>query len=352
MCSRPDAPVALVVLFALSISFVLIQDNRERSRQSISSLRVDVVERRKETIRQHVDLVLNEIDYQKTQTRKILEHQAKQRVEEAHAIAENIYRTNLSKSKQEITQLISEALRPIRFFEGRGYFFVFQMDGINIMHGLRPEMEGRSGWNGTDIRGTYILQEHIKLIKENGEAFYRWWYPKPGEPKNQEFEKVGFGKLFAPYNWFIGTGEYLADVENDVKQQVISWINDYSYGVDGYIFILDKEGIVLSHREPRYIGKKMTDLSSSSTVNTKALLSEAKQNKGFVQYYLPLQPDANVQREKLSYVTQVEDWGWVVGSGFYLSEFEAYLDKQEALLQEQNKIELIKVLFISAVATG
>ncbi|MDN3685000.1 cache domain-containing protein [Vibrio sinaloensis] len=61
------------------------------------------------------------------------------------------------------------------------------------MHALKPQLEGKSAWGAKDIKGTFILQEHIKLIQANGgEAFYRWWYQKPGYPVTQEFEKNRF----------------------------------------------------------------------------------------------------------------------------------------------------------------
>lgn len=56
------------------------------------------------------------------------------RVCEAHAIASSIYRNNQDKSAEEIKLLISDALRDIRFSKGRGYFFIYQTDGLSVMH--------------------------------------------------------------------------------------------------------------------------------------------------------------------------------------------------------------------------
>lgn len=345
------APLFLIVLFVLSINLIVIQDNREKSRQSIESLRSQVVDRQKENVKQHVELVVNEILYQKSLTRKLLKQQAKQRVEEAYAIADNIYTTNHGKSKFVITQLISEALRPIRFFDGRGYFFVFQMDGINVMHGLKPEIEGKSGWHSQDTKGTYILREHIELIEQSGEAFYRWWYPKPGEPREKEFEKIGFGKRFEPYNWFIGTGEYLADVEEDMKQQVLEWIGDYSYGTGGYIFIADKDGTILSHRETQYIGRKLADINVTPGLTLEGMIRLTELGGGFARYRLPALYGSNEMREKISYVQGIHEWGWLIGTGFNVEEFESYLAEQEAILAKQNHQELVKVLSLSALLT-
>ncbi|UGA56117.1 bifunctional diguanylate cyclase/phosphodiesterase [Vibrio sp. VB16] len=345
------APVVLIAIFALTINFVVIQDNRLKAQHSIDSLRDETIDRQKESIRQHIDLVVNEIHYQKTQTRKLLKQQAKNRVEEAYAIAANIYRTNQSKSKAEITKLIAEALRPIRFFEGRGYFFIFQMDGINIMHGLRPEIEGRSGWDSQDIRGTFILREHIKLVEEYGEAFYRWWYPKPGEEKAKEFEKVGFAKRFEPYNWLIGTGEYLVDVEHDVQNQVLEWLTDYGYDAQGFVFVLDNEGKILSHRDHRYIGQYLADVNESTHLDMKSMNFQTEQGGGFLRYGVPLNYGNNDTQEKISFVKGLDEWGWVIGTGFYVDDFEQYLLEKKAFLQQQNNREFLKVISLSAILT-
>ncbi len=93
------------------------------------------------------------------------------------------------------------------------------MDGVNVMHPLLPHIEGTSKIGVQDLKGKFIVKEHIDLIRasKDGSAFYRWWFKKPGEG-DKEFEKIGYAKHFEPYDWFIGTGEYVADVEEDIKK--------------------------------------------------------------------------------------------------------------------------------------
>lgn len=349
-------PVAIIGIFALAVNVIVIKDNHDKAEHSIDTLRSEVIRARKESIRQHVNIIVSEVDYQKNLAEQVLKQQAKARVDEAYDIATNLYRTNLDKPEKEITKLISEALRPIRFFDQRGYFFVFNMDGTNVMHGLRPHVEGENLIGSQDIRGTYILKEHIDLIRSNGEAFYHWWYPKPGKPESEEFEKIGFGKRFEPFDWFIGTGEYVADVEEDIKKQVLNWINEYSYDKSGYIFVVDSEGNILSHREPSYIGKNLADFNDADGLQMRGMIMNSDSSGSFVQYQLPILAGGNAKEEKISYIKMLEGWGWYLGSGFNLSDFEAYFEKQRVLLQEKNRAELVKLsvlsLLITAILTG
>lgn len=345
------APVAIVGVFVIAVNLIVIHDNRQEAELSIQALRDDVISRHQVLISQQVNQVVKEIQLEKNRTVEVLKQNAKQRVEEAHAIALNIYNSNQDKSKQEITRMIADALRPIRFYEGRGYFFIFQMDGVNVMHALRPQLEGTSAWEATDIRGTPILREHIRLIRElGGEAFYNWWYQKPGYPPEQEFEKIGFGKRFEPYDWFIGTGEYVVDVEHDIQQNVLNRLAGYEFSNNGYIYILDSAGTTLSHKNKDFIGLNIADFSNQE-MNIENIRAVTRDGGGFIRYSSPYKPDASGNSEKISYVKEVDDWGWVVGSGFYLNDFERYLSSRQKDLQRINQVELFKIIGLSLVST-
>ena len=70
-------------------------------------------------------------------------------------------------------------------------------------------------------------------------------YGKAGWKKTQ-YKKVGFFKNFEPYNWYIGTGEYLDDFKSEVQQKTISHLKKLKYKNNGYIFIVNENGKVLS----------------------------------------------------------------------------------------------------------
>lgn len=48
--------------------------------------------------------------------------------------------------------------------------------------------------------------------------FLSWHFYKPNDMKNQ-YKKIGFNINFEPYDWFIGTGEYIVDFEENVKKR-------------------------------------------------------------------------------------------------------------------------------------
>jgi cache domain-containing protein len=84
-------------------------------------LRLKYVEDQKYLIKTEVLRAVNLVDYGINQTEIILQESIKNRVYESHALATNLYNQfHKSRSKNELKRIIVEALRSIRFNNGRG----------------------------------------------------------------------------------------------------------------------------------------------------------------------------------------------------------------------------------------
>lgn len=343
------APAVFITLFAIVVNVILIQSNRVESEEKIDFIRESLIEQQKQIVKEQLKQISDQIDRQKSHTVKTLQQQIYDRVYEAHKIATNIYEHNRDKPKEEVTKMITEALRPIRFNQGRGYFFIFDSEGINVMHSLFPQLEGQSVWNTKDIRGSLIVQEQIARVNAgNGEAFYRWWYIKPDADPNEHFEKIGFSKLFEPYGWYIGTGDYIVDVESDIKEQIVEWLKHFRYGDNDYIFIIDENRTIIAHPEPW-----MVDTAVSEALGKQ--LDEIRDNQseraGFTHYMAKYMPGAPNGGEKISYLKMIDDWDWTIGTGFYVQRFETYLAENIRALEASNNEELKRVLYASLIST-
>ena len=118
--------------------------------------------------------------------------------------------------KQEIKEIIQNALVNIRFNKGRGYFFIYSLDyECILLTRCKTDLEGTNFYNFKDGKGMYLTREIVKQMKTKKEGFLTWWYHKPAD-MNKQYEKIGYNKYFEPLNWFIGTGEYIKDFEETV----------------------------------------------------------------------------------------------------------------------------------------
>ncbi|ABV38136.1 methyl-accepting chemotaxis sensory transducer [Shewanella sediminis HAW-EB3] len=132
---------------------------------------------------------------------------------------------------------VNQALRNIRFGNA-GYFYIYDSNGKNIVHGLKSEYEGKNKIGLTDSRGTKILVGLLDAAK-NGDGNYSYFYQKPGS--SQEIEKIGFTMMLPNTDWMIGTGVYIDDIDNVVanyKATSTNQMKDKSIGILIIAFLL------------------------------------------------------------------------------------------------------------------
>lgn len=344
-------PPLLVTAFAVMAIAIVINNNQIKLRSDIQVLQNDFISSRKSMMQAQVVQLVQQINYEKSRTELILKEDIREHINQAHTIALNVYRNNSDKSEQAVTQLIISALRNFRFNNGRGYFFIYKTSGESIMHPIIPSMEGTQQIGLQDVRGNYIVRDMGSLAKQNGETYYTWWFVKP-EDKNKEFQKIGFGKHFEPYDWFIGTGEYIIDVENDIKRTLIDKISNIRYGDNGYAFLFDYSGNVLVHFDKEFQDSNLFTHRDPLIHKTgKTVIETAIEGEGFVSYLSLFMPSTGKPETKISFVRGIPEWQWALGMGFYESEIDAQLRKRKYEISEQNQQQLVELLWLSAFVT-
>jgi len=92
-----------------------------------------------------------------------------------------------------------------------GYFFVYDMNGLNLVHPRQPDLVGTSLWNMRDSDGTFVIRELIARANEGG-GFQRYLWPKPST--GNVTRKIGYAVALPRWGWMLGTGIYLDDVDS------------------------------------------------------------------------------------------------------------------------------------------
>ncbi|MDC0933225.1 cache domain-containing protein, partial [Arcobacteraceae bacterium] len=292
---------------------------------------------------------------EKKLTREKLKVNVKEKVNMAHTVATTIYeKYKASKSKQEIKELIQNALVNIRFNNERGYFFIYSLNYECILLPVDRKLEGQNFYNFKDSKGIYITREIIKQMRKDKEGFLTWWYHKPSD-KSKQYEKIGYNKYFEPLDWFIGTGEYVEDFEEIIKSSITERISTYRYDKDGYVFILDKNATTLTHLDKKERGQNRLDIKDKNGISVVKKLMDAAYNKenNFVEYTFK-KYSSKEEKNKISYVVHFKDWDWVIGTGFYTDDMKKLIqDKEIELIKEQkeqfNTIIIIFIMFMTII---
>ena len=245
-------------------------------------------------------------------------------------------------SKEELKETLKDVVRGAKY-GASGYFWINDLRPKVIMHPIKPSLEKKSVEfisNIKDPDGKYIYQEINRVARENrGIVNYKW--PRPGFDKPEK--KVAYVKLFKPFNWVIGTGIYVREIESELKKEALNKISKIRYGTDGYFFVFDKNGKTLMHPIIHsLVGKNLLNMKDSDgKYFMKKLIKIAITNgKGIVEYKWP-RPGSDEPVKKITYVRLFKPWGWIIGTGSYLDD---YLKEKIEIINKKSAKELNSIL--------
>lgn len=339
----------LVVIFIITATLFLVANiftQYNHFESQVNEKRVEELSDVKNILINEVGHVIKQIKILKSNVRIDVEHEAKNRVEKAHKVANHLYKKFHNKKGKIATQaLIREALRPIRFDNGTGYYFITKMDGIEILFADKPEMEGQNLLNTVDVNGKPVIKDMISIASDSGEGFYSYFWTKPGNIGNT-YEKVAYVKYFKPYDWIIGTGVYLEDIEKQAKRDALKQIRDIRFGKDNkeYIFVGNYDGLSLSGPAT---GKNMINAKDPNGVMiVQKLIESAKSGGGFVEYVMP-KIDGKMSINKISYAEGIDDWQWYIGAGIYVDDIEKRILKLKRDLKKHLVNDIFSILIIT-----
>ncbi len=98
--------------------------------------------------------------------------------------------------------------------QGKDYFWVNNVDGVMVMHPIKPSLNHKNLLDLKDKKGTPFFRQFVEVCRKEGQGFVRYYWPKPGF--DEPVAKLSFVKLFEPWGWIVGTGVYLDDVEAEL----------------------------------------------------------------------------------------------------------------------------------------
>lgn len=274
---------------------------------------------RKERMQKDVDAAVAYLEFMRSQTEERTRLVIRERVQEAHRIATHLYDQYKGKrSRAEIEDMVREALRPISFLNGRGYYFATRLDGVEMLCSTCRQLEQKNLIDLQDTRGAFVIRDMVALVRDQGEGYYRYTWSKPGA-SGQQYDKIAYIKHFEPFDWFIGTGEYLDDTEQDLQKEALDWIRKIRYESDAYLFTGRWDGNILSGPAT---GKNMLGLTDSNGVKiVQEFIRLAQLEGGFVEYIMPQIGDQR-SAPKVSYARGVAGWQWFIGTGMYIDDIE------------------------------
>ena len=330
------SPSVLILILSIICTLSFYYENKKTFLETKNNIEENYISANKKEIKEEIYQVYSFIKKLQETTEIELKNSIKDRVYEAHTIATSIYeRYKNSKSKEEILDIIKTTLKDIRFNSGRGYFFMVDDIAISLLQPSKKELENKNLYEYEDENGYKLMQTIVKTIEEKTERYDQYYWKNPNSTENSS-KKISFYKYFEPLNLAIGSGEYVDDYEKEIQKKALEYINLIRFDNDKYIFIVDYNGTFISHVKGEYIGKNVITINNTENIKkvTNDLIEISKNGEGFYSYIQKQKPSTNLPSNKISFVKGINNWKWMIGTGFYEDEIKEIVKKKE---EEVNK---------------
>ncbi|WP_291327212.1 methyl-accepting chemotaxis protein [Desulfovibrio sp. UCD-KL4C] len=338
MSSRISYMVAIVVIISTVITLFFIDNTLER----------DMFEAQGKTARNTIRMGLLYLQEGKQSIdvyRKEAYQERKQAIKDAMSIFYaqidayySLYKSGVMTEKQA-KEAAYQLARTTRYFNN-DYFFIYT-DKLTLLAHPDRTLEGQDLSKSKDKKG-YVFGPDMmaKGTTEIG-GFTDIWWSRLGSAV--PVPKILYVKHFSKWNWILGTGNYVDDIENSIEVQEAGLIKDLQKGFSqirlaetGRLFIFDNDKNVLV--PPAGASSNFGDTINIDT--GKSLIHDlkmiAKQGQWNLNYKIK-KNDGN-EIDKQAFVRYYAPLGWYIASTVPISEIHAPVN---SLIIKQAAISLI-----------
>ena len=222
---------------------------------------------------------------------------------------------NTGRDDDEIKRQVIRQLAALDF-GADGYFFLYDFDGVNLMHPRQPEQVGQNLLDLVDAEGNQPIRlMRNKSLSGGGFVEYIWNKPSTQSPAR----KISYVTGLDRWHWWFGTGLYIDDIDPVVAQLdreltnsaqatmrwtgavlAIGLLTIFGFGLwmgmqelrvaDAQLTLLARQVVGSQEDERAHLARELHDGTSQTLVSVK-LLTEAALAR--------LPPDNSVARQAL-----------------------------------------------------
>ena len=255
-------------------------------------------------------------------------------------------------TEQQAREQLYEGLR--RFTYGNNdYIWVAGYDAVLRSH---PD-ERFHGTNATELRdtdGKPIIPGIVAQARSQGEAFVQYRWQRLDQP--EALDKISYVKDFPEWQFVVGSGLYLDDIEVEVQKRLKLAIEELRRSLQqikiaktGYMYIFDADGNMLIHPNDNLDGINFLDHRNPATGDSIAreLIAVADTGKEWSYPWDKPSDPGNYIYQKLSLVRYLPELKWYIGSSVYEEELKR---SSEVLTERIMTITSVVLLMAMLVA--
>ncbi len=266
----------------------------------------------------------------------------------------------------------AEKIRKLRFDGGTGYIWINDTTlpyPRMVMHPTVPALNGKvldsPKYNNALGRRKNLFSAFVEVTENQSEGYVDYLWPKPtASGLTTEVPKLSYVRRIGEWNWILGTGIYLDDAEEDIRNQIKETIRGMRYANGaGYFWINDDAlpfpKMIMHPTVPALDGKVLDSPKYNNALGQDKNLFQAFveitqiQGHGFVDYMWP-KPTADGLTEKqpkISFVRLHGPLGWIIGSGAYIDYIEDIVAKRKTEIDAHVGGLIVKSLLLGGLFT-
>lgn len=305
----------------------------------IDQIRAEAMEQHRAQLQAGMKLAQSYITSETLTLHSRSESQLRSQLDLAWSLLENTVKTHPGVPRKELVKRVAETLRPLRYNNGSGYFFITGYDGIEVLYPPAPEkLEGKNMFK-LDENTRAVVLAHDSIAKKHGEGFHRYLWSMPGQ-SGWNHPKTSFVRGHDELRITVGTGLYNSDILSEIKADVLSQLGKMHFGEDAYFFAGTWDGVSLLGPSK---GKNMLHVRDKYGVPVvQRLIALSKAGGGFLEYHMPSEV-TTTPTHKLSYVIGIPAWRWYIGIGRDIRN----LKEATRIRESQENIQLYQIAAFS-----
>ncbi|MGJ0338399.1 cache domain-containing protein [Aliarcobacter cryaerophilus] len=329
---------SIIAAFLISIFF-----QYQNFKNEFNHYKKEFTEQKKKEVKNEVLMIYGLIKYKEELLKKTVEDRLIDRVNQAYNLAMNIYETNKkTKTENEIKYLIATSINDLKFKDNDSYFFINSNKGQAILFNKELKLDKYLDLlDFKDANNQPIIEIQAKIVKEKKEGFTTNKFVKPNSKDEVQYLKLSYVKLFEPFDWHIGTGEYIDELTKNTQEEILDWLNTLKYKNSSYSFLNTIDGQTLI-----FEGKRVEPKPHPYPETFKRQVETAKNPNGDFYKYEFKKPNSDEISEKISFIKKFDDYGWLIGCGVYLDEIEKELQRKNEIFKKNITQQIVSMFII------
>lgn len=230
-------------------------------------------------------------------------------------------------------------IRSMRYDQGVGYLWINDTARPipkMIMHTTIPDLDNTvlddPKFNCALGIKQNLFQAFVDVCLDKGQGYVDYLWPKPTKyGLTADQPKISYVTLFKPWNWVVGTGVYIDDIEADVQKRLNAIIAELQQtfskvrlSESGYMFIFTGDYKVLVH--PVLAGTDGSTLKNPSTGTSllRELMMASRTPEAYEYVWdKPLTHKGEYNFPKRAYIEYFLPLDWYIVSSVYVDEIES-----------------------------